>query len=354
VRHLSESYGIDPESLLMSESIGASAGSSTVLRKGARGIRVSVEESHQAAGSSRPDSSSDTTDDSSQQLTTPTTTVVSPSSQMPSVVLPERQTPRSRNLNRRSMTMYEQPQLSEEQKMANILNKLQKLTGRKMSLEEISPLLRARNADEAKRNGRMLRTAEHLKRVYGGRPENYVCVTTVPAPAPAPAPPAAAAAPAAAGNGDDADTGQGGEKSSPTRSHHHQHPHHAEEQDAAEPMPISRKDRARLRKKKSRSVFDFTSLRPIDGEEDDEAVPQQTSRTTELVNETTFGLKIEKLSRLTGRRSSLSEIRGLLLPSNPEEAKRCAQSLYTVEKLKKRYGERPSMDQTPQPQQQQS
>ena len=106
-----------------------------------------------------------------------------------------------------------------------------------------------------------------------------------------------------------------------------------------------------MRKKKSRSVFDFSTLRPIDGEEEDDDLNKENTHPTELVNETTFGLRIEKLSRLTGRRGSLSEIRGLLLPSNPEEAKRCAQSLYTVEKLKKRYGERPAMEQTPQPQQ---
>jgi len=105
-----------------------------------------------------------------------------------------------------------------------------------------------------------------------------------------------------------------------------------------------------LRKKKSRSVFDFTSLNPIDGEEDEEVSKAVANNLGgDLAEVGTFGRKIEKLTRLTGRRGSISEIRGLLLPSNPEEAKKCAQSLYTMEKLKKRYGERPTMERSPQP-----
>jgi len=170
VRVLCESYGIDPESLLTPESMGASAGSSTVLRKGARGIRVSVEGTTHTRSSSRQDLTvSDSMEDLSQQLTTPSMSVLSPS--RPEVPI----TPI-------------QAQLSEEQKMSNIMHKLQKLTGRKTSLEEISPLLRARNPDEAMRNGRLLRTAEHLKRVYGGRPEGYVCVVASPSPPPLSAP----------------------------------------------------------------------------------------------------------------------------------------------------------------------
>jgi len=343
VRHLSESYGIDPESLLMPESLGASAGSSTVLRKGARGIRVSVEEPGQAITSSHL-TSSDTSEDHSQQLTTPST-VVSPSH---GVVVPD--LPNSPHGRVGPMVPEERP-LSEEQKMANIMTKLQKLTGRKMSLEEISPLLRARTADEALRNGRMLRTAEHLKRVYGGRPENYICVTTV-----APAIPTSAPATTTSAAPDFTPTEKASTSLSPQHSHTHQHQHvhsHKEtagnpEEDAEAYKSMSHRERARLRKKKSRSVFDFSSLRPIDGEDDDEdseSKPPPDFETAELTNETTFGLRIEKLSRLTGRRGSLSEIRGLLLPTTAEEAKKCAQSLYTVEKLKKRYGERPSVEQ---------
>jgi len=120
--------------------------------------------------------------------------------------------------------------------------------------------------------------------------------------------------------------------------------------DDIEPVPLSMREKARLRKKKSRSVFDFTTLAPIDGEDDEEnkATPNVAG---ELAGGSTFGRKIEKLTRLTGRRGSISEIRGLLLPANPEEAKQCAQSLYTMEKLKKRYGERPTMERSPQPQQ---
>jgi len=352
VRHLSESYGVDPESLLMAESMGASEGS-TVLRKGTRGLRVSVEDSHTATVSATAEVSSQPdltlTDEMSMNITTPSTmattpvTQAAPSLQMPGVVCP----PQKRH------TMYLQPiertPLSEEQKMANIMNKLQKLTGRKMSLEEISPLLHARTADEALRNGKMLRTAEHLKRVYGGRPENYVL-----------SPPQRPV--------DDKKL-----PSSPVHRHQHQHSHHQHQTHShspqshnkedskspdvdAEPVPINPREKARLRKKKSRSVFDFTSLNPIDGEDEFENKPSpngtgggnRESAAGELAGGSTFGRKIEKLTRLTGRRGSITEIRSLLLPNSPEEAKKCAQSLYTMEKLKKRYGERPTMDHTPQ------
>jgi len=369
VRQLSESYGIDPESLLMPESMGASAGSSTVLRKGARGIRVSVEGTHPTTSSSRQDLASEFTDDS-QQLTTPS--MLSPSFR-PELPGPPNGVGRQQN----PMISDDQKPLSEEQKMNNIMTKLQKLTGRKMSLEEISPLLRARTADEAMRNGRMLRNAEHMKRVYGGRPGNYVCVKSnsptpgspqAPVPTAAPAAPAAAAAPASTTTATTAQepapksepapaapAAPSPEKNSPQHSHGHQHLHqHREARSKGDGEEVfSRKEKAHLRKKKSHSVFDFTSLMPIDGEDDDDMpppeVPLPESASTEVVNDPTVGIKIEKLSRLTGRRGSLSEIRGLLLPTTAEEAKKCAQSLYTVEKLKKRYGERPAMDQSPQP-----
>jgi len=57
-----------------------------------------------------------------------------------------------------------------------------------------------------------------------------------------------------------------------------------------------------------------------------------------------LGRKIDKLSKLTGRRGSLSEIRPLLESKTVEQARSNAQSLYQVEKLKKRYGDRPIMD----------
>jgi len=343
VRHLSESYGVDPESLLMAESLGASAGSCVVLRKGTRGLRVSVEGSHNAEASSQELTN---TDEISAQIVTPSTTMVTPTSQMPGVVLPDL-SPQGRRSSSYHLQPPVEPQLSEEQKMTNIMIKLQKLTGRKMSLEEISPLLHARTADEALRNGRMLRTAEHLKRVYGGRPENYVFAQTQPSPPPQSPPPPPPQQPAE-------------ERSSPVHAHQHNRKSHPQSpksprdeakhaEDDLEPVRLSSREKARLRKKKSRSVFDFTSLNPIDGEDDEENRPS-TNTGGELVGESTFGRKIEKLTRLTGRRGSISEIRGLLLPANPEEAKKYAQSLYTMEKLKKRYGERPTIEQTPQQQ----
>jgi len=57
-----------------------------------------------------------------------------------------------------------------------------------------------------------------------------------------------------------------------------------------------------------------------------------------------LGRKIDKLSKLTGRRGSLSEIRPLLESKTVEQARSNAQSLYQVEKLKKRYGDRPIVD----------
>jgi hypothetical protein len=57
-----------------------------------------------------------------------------------------------------------------EEKTKHIMTKLERLTGRRESLEEIGPLLHAKTAEEALRNGRILRAADHLKRVYGGRP----------------------------------------------------------------------------------------------------------------------------------------------------------------------------------------
>jgi len=295
------------------------------LRKGTRGLRVSVEESHTEDASSQDLTS---TDDYSVQAATPSTYVITPSTHMP-------ETPSGKSPYH--LQPLQDPQLSEEQKVMNIMIKLQKLTGRKMSLEEISPLLHARTADEALRNGRMLRTAEHLKRVYGGRPENYV-ITQQASPPPQQQP-------------------EEKKTTSPVHGQHRSHQHaHSPKKDETknpvediEPVPLSRSERARLRKKKSRSVFDFSSLNPIDGEDDEENKPS-TNIGGELSGGSTFGRKIEKLTQLTGRRGSISEIRGLLLPSSPEEAKKYAQSLYTMEKLKKRYGERPTMERSPQQQ----
>ena len=183
------------------------------------------------------------------------------------------------------MEAVAEQEMTEEQKLENIKSKLRRLTGRKMSLEEIGPLLHARNPDEALRNGRMLRTAEHLKRVYGTRPGAYVRAAN------------------------SADTG--------TRH-----------------------------KRKSLSSVDLSELMPggsssHSGSAHNSDAGLVAAASAEQAGE---GLKMEKLTRLTGRRGSLSEIRSLLLPSTVEEARQYAQSLYTLEKLKKRYGERPAVE----------
>ena len=288
VRQLGVSYGIDPESLLSQES---TPGSSAVLRKGSRGLRVSVggEPGSDSAGTKEPgaESTTSSTSTSTGASTSDAATAGTAAAAAAATAGPEH------------------GHLSDEQKVQNIMAKLQRLTGRKMSLEEIGPLLHARTADEALRNGRLLRTADHLKRMYGGRPVNYVRVAQGPLP-----------------------HGAGAEGP-------------------------GREQRQRL---KSRSYVEFGSLKPHDGvgsdgesDRDDAGVAVVTD--LELVGESTFGRKIEKLTRLTGRRGSLSEIRSLLLPGSAEEAKQCAQSLYTVEKIKKHYGERPAVERVPQIQQ---
>eukprot|EP00727_Mastigamoeba_balamuthi_P010715 m51a1_g6266 hypothetical protein (890) ;mRNA; r:136249-139940 len=55
-------------------------------------------------------------------------------------------------------------------KRSSSMVKLAQITGRKKSLSEIQLLLGASTAQEALENARLLRTAEHIKRVYGDRP----------------------------------------------------------------------------------------------------------------------------------------------------------------------------------------
>ena len=54
--------------------------------------------------------------------------------------------------------------------------------------------------------------------------------------------------------------------------------------------------------------------------------------------------RIEKLSRITGRRPSVEEIAVLLTPENPEDAKRCADMLVVADKLRRKFGTRPVIE----------
>ena len=97
----------------------------------------------------------------------------------------------------------------------------------------------------------------------------------------------------------------------------------------------------RARGRRSRSFFEPPALEGGAGAPGSSGVPAEAGQPTPSV---ALGRKIDKLSKLTGRRGSLSEIRPLLESRTVEQARTNAQSLYAVEKLKKRYGDRPVVD----------
>jgi len=320
------------------------------------------------------------------------------------------------------MSVSEAAELTSDQqqqkKVASIMNKLQKITGRKMSLEEIGPLLFANNPDEAMRNGRLIHS-DHLKRMYGGRPDylivpgakdggedqdgdNQASVVSATSPSTAVAvegalTPASSSEPLATNSLDSSspnnpppqmlndpgtthrvrseaelstDSAESREMPGSKISSRQAQPpmtptdstvgasveilpkpQKEPEEEAPRHVPRrrsrSRDDPARSsapiniqtgsKKRKSRSFFDQSLHRRYESMTD-EVPSMQAEKSVAL------GRKIDKLSKLTGRRDSLSEIRPLLESKTVEQARSNAQSLYQVEKLKKRYGDRPIVE----------
>ena len=349
VRHLSVQYGLDPESLLTPEVLGSAPGSKLVLRHGPCGLRAAVRTDEDFSGSARasvfiPDG----TARAPPAPRTPPAPAPAPSSSSSAADGDDDDNDEDNDgenaedddeLNAgapepsESARRQQQQQMVTEMKVANIMSKLQRLTGRKMSLEEIGPLLVAATPDEALRNGRLLRTADHLKRIYGGRPD-YI----LPAPAtPAAAPTAAAAAPTAEApsTGSPSPAARPAPADTPAAAPH----------DAALAGDALADGCPHTRTRRSRSFF----KPPVGGDADGDAAAagaalEGAEAACQPTPSVTLGRKIDKLSKLTGRRGSLSEIRPLLDSRTVEQARTNAQSLYAVEKLKKRYGDRPMVD----------
>eukprot|EP00727_Mastigamoeba_balamuthi_P001614 m51a1_g1145 hypothetical protein (538) ;mRNA; f:271714-278238 len=150
------------------------------------------------------------------------------------------------------------------------VTKLVRLTGRRSSIEEILPLLQATTPEQALMNARMLRAAEHIKRVYGGRPTSAIQIGVG---SPPPQPP------------------QG-------------------QEDAG-------------------------------GCDDDGMALRLPAPLLADVRQRTH--QLDKLAKLTGRRGSLTQITALLNAQSPVQALENARTLYTAERIKKRYGDRPVM-----------
>ena len=225
---------------------------------------------------------------------------------------------------------------------AQKINKLERLTGRRESLSQIQPFLMAETPDEAMKNAQMLRSSDHLKRLYGSRPvfceksnhstkqqqqQRYGRHRT-----------------AKSTTATVMATSLSNKLAIITHKQHHT-PSTSVTSDSiassvtssdvsASPANSGSSDGSCRRRRSSSCGSESDSATACGG---GTGAATATVHAGFVVNK-----RVDKLNKLMGRRDSISEIVELLDPKTPDEARECAKSLYSMEVLKRKLGTRPT------------
>lgn len=234
---------------------------------------------------------------------------------------------------------------------AQKISKLERLTGRRDSLSKIQPFLMAETPDEAMKNAQMLWSSDHFKRMYGSRPIFDPQQQQQ--------------------NGTSSNTPNGTVPNTKRRGHRASKSTTSAVLTSKSITGHSKKNSQDL-STRSRSSSSSSSIAPPDSSHNiptSSAIPgsSQKARGGYRRRSSSWGSnsdgsceppgvhgtvqaappaglvinrKVDKLNKLTGRRDSIGEIMELLDPKTPAEARACAQSLYSMEAMKKKLGTR--------------